>query len=351
MDFSLTDEQQMLRDTARSLFGAEFPATLLREAVYDPTPDGPAAAAKAFDAHLRDWFAMGDESVVDQCIFAEEAGAAVVLGPLWSTSALALPVLRAVGGSGRCATTADSIAGGALTATVAMAGSDGLWRANDEPTKRLVPEAGAVDRIVVVSAGLSQPGDPDGSAAVSVVDAGDAGITEVASLDRSRALFDVTVPADPDTESVGTDALRAALERSTVVLAAELVGVARWLREATIAYVSEREQFGKPVGSFQGLQWKLVDAALVHERAAAAVAYAAMCLDAGDPDRHHAVHVAKAAAGTAARGWARDGLQAHGGIGYTWEHDLHLRLRRAYGSDHILGDVELHRDRLAELIF
>ena len=75
-----------------------------------------------------------------------------------------------------------------------------------------------------------------------------------------------------------------------------------------------------------------------------------MCLDAGDPDRHHAVHVAKASAGSAARGFSREGLQAHGGIGYTWEHDLHLRLRRAYGSDHILGDADWHRDRLADLI-
>jgi alkylation response protein AidB-like acyl-CoA dehydrogenase len=140
------------------------------------------------------------------------------------------------------------------------------------------------------------------------------------------------------------------VERATVALAAELVGVSRWLLDTTLAYVNERVQFGKPVGSFQGLQWELVDMALDHERAAAAVYYAAMAVDADDSDRHRAVHVAKAAAGTAARHSARTGLQAHGGIGYTWEHDLHLYLRRAYAGDDLLGDTAYHHDRLAELL-
>ncbi|MCP4436572.1 MAG: hypothetical protein GY812_13885 [Actinomycetia bacterium] len=345
MDFSLTDEQQLLADTARSLFEAEFPSSLLREAVYDPTPDGPHAMAKAFDAHLRGWFALGDESVVDQCLFITEAGAAVLGGPLWSSSALALPVLRAVEAGGASGETADAVAAGELTATVAIAGRDGVWAPNAEPVKCLVPDAGVVDRIVVVRSGHG------GEVRVAVVGAGEVQAVPVAALDRSRPLFDVAVGEGPPGEVVDQGALAGALERSTVTLAAELVGVARWLREATVSYVSEREQFGVPVGSFQGLQWKLVDAALAHERAAAAVAYAAMCIDADDPDRHDAVHVAKASAGSAARAWSTEGLQAHGGIGYTWEHDLHLRLRRAYGSDHILGDADWHRDRIADLIF
>ncbi len=342
MDFTLTDEQQLLCETAAALFTREFPSSLLRDSVYDPTPDGPVLASKVFDAHLRDWFALGDESVVDQCLFLEEAGAAVLTGPLWSSSALALPVLRAAGHPD-----ADAVASGSMTATVAIAGRNGLWSANTEPTKCFVPDAGTVDRIVVVGAGDPQLGD----ARIAVVDATDTKRTQVAGLDRSRPLFEVTPPTGLGWAPMETEGLSDALERATVTLAAELVGVARWLRTTTIAYVSEREQFGRAVGSFQGLQWKLVDAALVHERAAAAVSYAAMCLDAADADRHQAVHVAKASAGTAARRWAADGLQAHGGIGYTWEHDLHFRLRRAQASDHLLGDADWHRDRLAELIF
>ena len=263
MDFTLTDEQQMLRETAASLFDAEFPSGLLREACYDPTPGGPAALARSFDTHLRDWFALGDESAVDQCLFLEEAGAAVVAGPLWSSSALALPLLRAVGGEGACAETADAIAAGSVTATVALAGRSGEWVTNSEPTKRLVPDAGWVDRIVVVN----ETDGASGPLEVSVVGAQSVECRPVASLDRSRPLFDVTAPVSRESERLDREALADSLERATVTLAAELVGVARWLRTETIAHVCEREQFGRPVGSFQGLQWKLVDAALLHERA------------------------------------------------------------------------------------
>lgn len=95
----------------------------------------------------------------------------------------------------------------------------------------------------------------------------------------------------------------------------------------------------------------LVDAALDLERAAAAVAYAAMCIDGDDPDRHRAVHGAKALAGLAARRCARTGLQVHGGTGYTWEHGLHYWLRRAYAGDAFMGPAAHHHDRLAGSLF
>ena len=91
--------------------------------------------------------------------------------------------------------------------------------------------------------------------------------------------------------------------------------------------------------------------ALAWEQSSAAVAYAAMTLDAGDADRRSAVHVAKASAGEAARHCARDGIQVHGGIGFTWENDLHFRLRRAYASDYLLGQASWHHDRLADHLF
>jgi alkylation response protein AidB-like acyl-CoA dehydrogenase len=345
VDFTLSDEQELLRETAAALFDREFPSELVRAAAYDRTEDGPALARAAFDAHLRDWFVLGDASVVEQCLFLQESGRAVLTGPLWSSSALALPVLRAAG-----APQADDVASGTATATVALAGRDGRWVPNGEPTKCFVPDAGSVDMLVVVAGEGTGPGGLDGATA-TVLDAAGVDRREVANLDRSRPLFEVTPPSGAGALPVDPDALRRALQRATVALAAELVGVARWLREATLDYVRHREQFGRPVGSFQGLQWKLVDAALAEERAAAAMAYAAMCLDAEDPDRHDAVHVAKAAAGAAARRWATDGLQAHGGIGYTWEHDLHLRLRRAQAADHLLGDADWHRDHLATSLF
>ena len=105
-----------------------------------------------------------------------------------------------------------------------------------------------------------------------------------------------------------------------------------------------------PIGSFQAIQHKLADMSLDVERAWSAVYYAAMTVDAGDPDRHRAVHVAKAAAGEAAKRAAKDGIQIHGGIGYTWEHDLHLFMRRAFATEALLGTTGWHHDRLADLL-
>ena len=106
-----------------------------------------------------------------------------------------------------------------------------------------------------------------------------------------------------------------------------------------------------PIGSFQAIQHKLADMSLVLERATAAVHYAAMTVDADDDDRGKACHVAKAAAGEAARRILKDGIQIHGGIGYTWEHDLHLFLRRATADEYLLGTTGWHHDRLADALF
>ena len=342
MDFTLTDEQEMLVDTAASLFAKEFPDQLVRDAVYDPTEMGPTAAQLAFDQHLRDWFALGDESLVNRCLLMEQSGRAVVTGPLWSTTSFALPLLRSVQHGD-----ADAMAAGELSGTVAISGSDGAFQPNSGAVKYLVTDAATVDRVVVVEAGAGAV------PTVSVYPAAELDMREVQNLDLSRPVYEVTVPEDSASNSSPIDAeqLEKVIQSAAVALAAEALGTAQWLRDTTIDYVSERQQFGVPVGSFQGLQWKLVDAALVHERASAAVYYAAMCVDADHPDRSDAAHIAKATAGTAARRWATDGLQAHGGIGYTWEHGLHLRLRRAQGQDRLLGDSNSHLDQLASHMF
>jgi alkylation response protein AidB-like acyl-CoA dehydrogenase len=237
------------------------------------------------------------------------------------------------------------VASGELTATVAWAGIDGRLSAGPGGQRWFVPHADEVDRVVLVVPG---PG-------VVTLRPTDLEVHRLEALDRSRSLSRIVVPDSVmeglDAAPLTDDQLQSAIRRATTALAAEMVGVGRWLQETTVAYVTDRVQFGRPVGSFQGLQWELVDTALVQERATAAVYYAAMCVDAEDADASSATHVAKAAAGRAARGWSRTGVQAHGGVGYTWEHDLHLRLRRAYGDDHLLGDVDWHHDRLADRLF
>jgi alkylation response protein AidB-like acyl-CoA dehydrogenase len=118
-----------------------------------------------------------------------------------------------------------------------------------------------------------------------------------------------------------------------------------------LAYAKERVQFDVPIGSFQAIQHKLAEMSLVLERSTASVHYAAMTVDASDADRTRSCHVAKAAAGEAARRILKDGIQIHGGIGYTWEHDLHLYLRRATADEYLLGTTPWHHERLADLLF
>jgi alkylation response protein AidB-like acyl-CoA dehydrogenase len=176
-------------------------------------------------------------------------------------------------------------------------------------------------------------------------------VRRVVTLDTTNPVFDVDTSRDGTAAGViSRSALEGVLERATVALAAEMVGTARRLLEMSLTYAKERTQFDVPIGSFQAIQHKLADMSLDVERAWGAVYYAAMTVDADDDDRHRAAHVAKAAAGEAAKRNAKDGIQIHGGIGFTWEHDLHLFLRRAFTAEALLGSTGWHHDRLADLL-
>ncbi len=336
MDFSLSEEQDLLVDTARAMFANECPPELVRGVAAEPD-----LARQLFDRHLRDWVALAapvpDGSMVDLSLFLIEAGAAVAPGPFLTTAGCFVPLLRGAGHE-----LADDATAGAVTGTVALAGPDGVWVSVDAPERTQVIDAHLVDRVAVVTPG---PG-------LVVVEASSLALQRIETLDMAREWFTLVVddellagatPLDPTV-------LDDAVERATVAVAADAVGAARWLIDSAVAYAKERIQFGRPIGSFQAVQHKLVDAALAYEEAAAAVAHAAMCIDADDPDRHRAVHVAKALSGLGARRAARDALATFGGIGFTWEHDLHLHLRRAYGDDALCGTHEWHLDRLADLL-
>jgi len=296
--------------------------------------DDPTAAAPLWE-HLRAYAALGGGPLTDLHLFLEETGYAAAPGPFFPTVALFAPLLQAIGHDLTAA-----VLDGDVTGTVALAGSDGVWAPNDDPVKTFVAEADRVDWVAVVS----------GAPGVTLVAA--PRTRRVATIDPSRRLFETDASGIDSSAAVAVDAdtIDALVERATVALAAEMVGTARRLFDMTLAYAKERVQFDAPIGSFQAIQHKLADMALELERATSAVQYAAMAIDADDAERHRATHVAKAAAGAAATRAAKDGIQIHGGIGYTWEHDLHLFIRRAYGAEHWLGTRGEHLDRLAELV-
>ena len=322
MDFSLTDEQAMLVDTARALFTRECPSELVRKVAAEPK-----VATELFDRHLREWVELSDGPAVDLVLFLIESGAVVAPGPFLATAGIFTPLLKAAGHP-----LADDAVAGRVTGTVAEDGPGGRARAIDLEL---------VDQVAVVRPGRG----------LAVVEAASLDPERIETLDLARSTSFFAVPDDLVFEPLDPIAMIDAFERAALAVAAELVGVTRWLIEATVAYAKERVQFGVPIGSFQAVQHALVDMSLAYEEAAAAVAYAAMCVDAHDPDRARAVHVAKARAGSAARRAGKDGMQLHGGIGYTWEHDLHLRLRRAYADDALFGTGAWHLDQLAGLMF
>jgi len=330
MDFSLSDDQELLRDTATKLLERECPPALVRAHIDDPS------AADDLWASLADFAALGGGPLTDLCLFTAETGYVAAPGPFFATTALFAPLLSALDHE-----LAPTALAGETTGTVALADADGVWQPNAEPVKHFVPEADGVEWVAVV----------DASPAVRVVPAEGLPCRLLGTVDWSRRLFEVdTTALDGPSQPVDSAALDATVRRATVALAAEQVGTARRLFDMALEYAKQRVQFDVPIGSFQAIQHKLANVSLAVERADSAAQYAAMVIDADHDDARRAAHVAKSAAGIAATQSAKDSIQVHGGIGYTWEHDLHLYLRRAYGSAPWLGSVDWHHDRLADLL-
>ncbi len=316
MDFTLSEEQTLLRDTGRALLKRECPASLVRAHAEERS------ACQPLWAQLEEWTDLAGGPLTDLCLFVEELGAALAPGAFFATTAL----YRPLGGEG--------------TGTVAWAGADGVWAANGDAVRTWVLDADVVDTVAVVLPGP----------ALAFADGATLGLEPVALLDTTRRAFTLHVPPGLRGSPVDADLLTETALRATVALAAELAGTARWMMATTLQYAKDRVQFDRPIGSFQAVKHKLADMSLAVERAWAAVYAAAMAHDAGEADRTAATHAAKAAAGEAATFVAKQAVQIHGGIGFTWEHDLHLYLRRAYTSEALLGSTGWHHDRLADLL-
>ncbi|KAA1427793.1 acyl-CoA dehydrogenase family protein [Nocardioides antri] len=187
---------------------------------------------------------------------------------------------------------------------------------------------------------------------VYAVEAHEASIVPLVSLDMTRQLADVTVDAAPG-EVVVADAeqaVRRALDAGAALLASEQAGVARWCLDTTVAYVKDRKQFGRPVGGFQALKHRLADLYAGVESAAAAARYAAATLAQADPDAPVGASTAQAFNGDVAVLAAEEAVQLHAGIGMTWEHPAHLYLKRAKADQIALGTPGRHRARLAGLV-
>ena len=192
-------------------------------------------------------------------------------------------------------------------------------------------------------------------AGLYAVDAAAPGLTvaPVISLDATRQLADLTLDDVPArcvaSGPVAVRSVQAALAAGAAMLAAEQLGSAQRCLDMTVAYLKERHQFARQVGSFQALKHRLADVWVAITQARSAARYAAACLASGDPDAPVAVALAKASCSEVAVHAAQECVQLHGGIGFTWEHPAHLYLKRAKSSSIGFGTADRHRGTLARL--
>jgi alkylation response protein AidB-like acyl-CoA dehydrogenase len=175
-------------------------------------------------------------------------------------------------------------------------------------------------------------------------------ITPMLSMDLTRKLYAVEFSNTP-AEQIGNAAdLARPFDVVTVALAAELVGGMQRILDITVEYAKTRKQFGKPIGMFQAVQHQCADMYLETESSRSAVYYAGWALEENAPDAANAVSIAKMYASDAGRTVGNRGIQIHGGMGFTWENDLHLYYRRAKASETAFGDSTFHRERIACMV-
>jgi alkylation response protein AidB-like acyl-CoA dehydrogenase len=323
MNFEHSDDQREIKRTAKELLAARSPFERVREAAESGTYD------EALWGELRElgWpgIAVAEEyggqglGAVELAILLEELGYAVAASPLLS-SALAAQAIEHAGSDSQRERWLPVLASGEATGALGA--------------PRLVPDGDAASVIVLVENGGAR-----------LVAREDADVEPFDAIDPTRRFARVAAEGEP---LPGDPAV--AVDRAATALAAELVGVSQRALDMTVAYVKERKQFGVPVGSFQAVSHRCAEMLLHTESARSAAYYAAWAADAA-PDRlAEAAALAKAAASHAGREVTASAIQAHGGIGFTWEADVHWLYKRAQMDAAMLGDARFHQARLARLV-
>jgi len=357
MEFGLSESQQILKHTANKFFAGECPMAAVRRLMETPTAYDPELWAKlagqGFTGIIfpEDCGGMG-LGKVELVLLIEEAGYALLPGPLFSTVALAGAVIDAVASPELKKKYLSRISSGEARSTVAMI-EDGTpsWDPADlrmsaaggklTGVKLFVTDAAVADFIVVAT-----------KSGVYAVDAKAPGlrISPMKAMDLTRRIYTVEFSNTPAERLGDGDRLSQAFATAATALAAEMVGGMQRTLETTVAYAKTRKQFGKPIGIYQAVQHQCADMYLETESARSAAYYAAWALEEQAPDAAVAVAIAKMYASDASRTVGNRGIQVHGGMGFTWENDLHLYYRRAKASETMLGDAAFHRERIARLV-
>jgi alkylation response protein AidB-like acyl-CoA dehydrogenase len=362
VDFELSDEQAMLRDASRELLHNRSSAPQVRallDADVDVDPDLWRLGAELGwpGLALPEEHGGSGQGLIELAIVAEELGRALARGPFLSSAVVGSAVAR--GGSPALqAEVLPALAAGSASASWAFAEPGAPWtldgitaaaRADGDVfvldgVKTAVRDAGSA-RWLLVTALL------DGAPASFLVDRAGLDVRRQRVLDLTRSFYEVRFDGVrvPAARRVGGD-VQWLLDEAAVLGCAEALGGIERMLEMTVEYTSVRVQFGRPIGSFQAVKHGAAALAIHAHASRAATYYAAMAADAGAPDASRAACVAASYVSGALGEVAGEALQLHGGIGFTWEHDLHLYLRRAKVDAVLHGDAPAHRTRLHHLL-
>jgi alkylation response protein AidB-like acyl-CoA dehydrogenase len=372
MQFDFNEDQVMLRNLIREFLTEQCPSEHIRAMV---------DSDQGFDRDIYRQFVQlgilpfpekyggGDLGMVEQSIILEEMGRIPYPGPYFATVVLAGSALEASGDENAMARYLPDVSNGDLILTLAFMEDDTGWtpqaisatakRSGDSVTlngrKRFVPFGDQSDVILVVARDEGSSGT-DGISIIAVpgdaagVSFGKELMFDVTSRTATVELNDVSVPVENIIGAPGEawSVLETVIERAAVGSAAEMLGASRKSMELANEYAKERKQFGQFIGQFQAVKHMLAEMLEKVENGHAAVYYAAWALDAKAPDAALAASVAKSTLNTASRKVCGDSVQVMGGIGFTWEHDLHFYFKRAKHLEVLYGDVDHHYERVLD---
>jgi alkylation response protein AidB-like acyl-CoA dehydrogenase len=366
VDFAFGEDQELLRATTRSFLAKRHPIASVRAVLEVPDKVDRdvwrAGAELGWTAMLipaeYDGGSVTDQPVVDLVPLAEELGRVLYPGPFVETNVVADAIARN-GTDGQRKELLGPIARGECLVAWCLSGDGTLdpaaigvraTRAGDgwllDGRAGFVLNASDADLLMV---GARAAGED--VAFLVPLPAPGVTVRAVRGLDLTRSLAEVTFERAPIPEAAPlSTAGERALDLATVLHAAEAVGAAELVLDATVQYAKDRVQFGRPIGSFQAIKHRLANLKVTVEAMRASTHYAALALDDGFEDATAAVHTVGAYVGDAFAFVCGEALQLHGGIGFTWEDDIHLFLRRAKVGQVLYGDSAWHRDRLVTVL-
>jgi alkylation response protein AidB-like acyl-CoA dehydrogenase len=335
MDFGLTDDQRDIQRTARDLLAERATFARVRETIESHPPEATTDTALWKELCELGWpgIAISEEhggqglGTIELSILCEELGRVVAPVPFLA-SAMAACVIEQAGSDEQRERWLPGLASGETIGALSSA-VDG--------TSELVVSGAEADVIVLV--------EEDGSG--RILTPHDAEVSKVAAIDPTRSAARVSA-ADGAGESLEDGC--PGLGRALVAVSSELVGVSERALEMTLAYVKDRKQFGVPVGAYQAVSHRCAQMLLDTEKARSTTASAAWSADANPDGLAEAAAMAKAAASDAGREVTASAIQAHGGIGFTWEADVHWLFKRAQIDAVLLGGAGRHRARVAAIL-